>query len=175
MEDRYQEREARWAEELNSASLILQVNYDDAEARDSLKLIGYRLNSNRKSVVKDQLLASLLVGVNCITSAEYGQGELWPKIMAALNFANTQIHQALVGELYREGLSKFKLARFDHPQTNIGEMLIHAGVPLVSLGKYMSKLLRDYQEYPGISGADFNSQIRDLADYEVQAKSLDKC
>jgi hypothetical protein len=174
MADRYQEREARWSEELYYASLILQVNYDDDEARDSLQLIGYRLNCDLKHVVRRDLLASLLVGINCLASAEYEQGQLWPKIMGALKFKNTQNHRALVGSLYREGLEKFKLERFEHPLPNIGEMLLHAGVPLVSLNRFLARLLRDYQEYPGLSGADFNASIRHLSDHEVQAKSLDK-
>lgn len=170
----YDERNARWAQELSEVSVIMQSNYLDDEAEGSLRFVGDKIRGKNQFAC-EKYKASLLVGVNKVASAGYEGGEIWSKLTEAFGYEpGQQVNRTLISELYRKGLEEFGLTRFDHPLTNIGEMILHAAVPINSLDKLMKRLLRAYEETTGLTGEAFNSEIRALSDSQVAAKSLDK-
>jgi hypothetical protein len=170
----YVERNERWAQELRQVSVIMQVNYLDSEAESSLSYLGEKIRQKSQAVY-ERYAATMLIGVNKVASEGYFGGELWSKLLPALdNLPDTAPNRAIVSNLYRRGLVQYGLTRFDHPLSNIGEMILHSGVPLSSLDKLMARLLRTYEEVQGLTGEMFNSDIRDLSVAQVAAKSLDK-
>jgi len=170
----YVERNERWAQELRQVSVIMQVNYIDSEAESSLSYLGEKISQGQRAVY-ERYAATMLIGVNKVASSGYVGGELWSKLLPALgNLSDTATHRSVVSNLYRRGLEQYGLTRFDHPLSNIGEMILHSGVPLSSLDRLMARLLRAYEEVQNLTGEMFNSDIRDLSEAQVAAKSLDK-
>jgi hypothetical protein len=152
----------------------MQSNYIDEEAQGSLLFVGDKIRG-KNQIACEKYKASLLIGVNKVASAGYEGGEIWSKLTEALGYQpGQQPNRTLISELYRKGLEEFGLTRFDHPLTNIGEMILHAAVPINSLDKLMKRLLRAYEETIGLTGEAFNSEIRELSESQVAAKSLDK-
>lgn len=170
----YVERNERWAQELRQVSVIMQVNYLDKEAECSLSYVGEKISQGQRAVY-ERYAATALIGINRVASSGYVGGELWSKLLPALgNLPDTASNRSIVSNLYRRGLEQYGLTRFDHPLSNIGEMILHSGVPLSSLDRLMARLLRTYEEVQGLTGEIFNSDIRDLSEAQVAAKSLDK-
>ena len=81
--------------------------------------------------------------------------------------------RSLISDLHNQLLDKYSLARFEHPLRLIGEMQLHAGIPVHSQPKFISKLLRAYSEIPDLSGESFNAMVRNIASEDAPAKGLD--
>jgi hypothetical protein len=171
----FQENERRWAQELLSCSLVVELQYEDEVATKTLQRIGYLIGRGDGYAVETGYLASLLIGLNYVASAEAKRGEMWPQIMAALdNLPNTQANQERITSLHRNALSRFGLQRFEHPLGRIGEMQIHAGIPIKSQDSFIRKLTKGYRTEQDFNAALFNEQVRALPESMVQGKGLDK-
>lgn len=170
----FSENEDKWGFHLRASSLVIQVNYEDDDAREALKKIGYLLQQGKTSYVENFCLASLLIGLNFVASAEAKPGELWPHIFNALNnFENTSAHQQLITKLHRDALEKFGLQRFEHPLGRIGEIQIHAGIPIKSQQAFIDKLTKAYKSEPDFSAEVFNEFVRDIPKASLQSKGFD--
>lgn len=168
------EAERVWGEALSRQSLVVQVEYEDELARSALKRIGYLIQRGDNHAVETGLLASLLVGLNLIASAELAQGALWSQIMRSLNdLDNTQGNQARIARLHRLALNKFGLQRFEHPLGRIGEIILHSGIPVHSQKSFVKRLINDYRDIPNFDAEYFNDEIRSLPRERVQSRGLD--
>lgn len=173
-EEEAQAFEQEWAAQLTSAStsLVVQVEYDDQIALEILEHVGTYLKSNH-AFVHVNFPASFLIGINCVTSRELKEGTLWPAIFAALGVADTTNMRERISTLHQHFLDKFQLARFDHPLPFIGEIQLHAGVPVHSQGKFISKLIKAYSDVQNLNGSVFNAIIRSISKSDVPSKGLD--
>ncbi len=170
----FDKNEEKWSSQLRSSSLVIQVNYDDNAAKEALKKIGYLLQQGKTSYVENFCLASLLIGLNFVASAESKPGELWPPIFKALNnFENTGAHQQLITKMHRNALAKFGLQRFEHPLGRIGEIQIHAGIPIKSQQAFIEKLTKAYKTEPGFNAEVFNELVRSIPKASLQSKGFD--
>lgn len=167
--------EKDWSEQLQSASLVVQVDYRDQDAIFALKRIGYFFQTKRNDQILRNYPASFLVGLNYVASSQMQHGTLWPFIFQGLNgLASTQPLQEAISRIHRLALNKFQLERFEHPLGRIGEILLHAGIPVNSQEKFVRKLIREFKTKDHFDGASFNESIRSIPGDRVQAASLDK-
>ena len=170
----YEDNEVLWRLQLQNCSLVIQVEYDDEAARAALKNIGYLLQREKYEYVERFFPASLLIGLNYVASAESEPGKLWPQIMHHLNdFQNTQPHQTRVSQLHRKALAALGLQRFEHPLGNLGEIQIHAGIPIKSQEAFIQKLTKAYKTEPDFDALVFNEMVRAIPRASLQAKGLD--
>lgn len=167
--------EREWAEQLQNASLVVQVDYRDQDAILALRRIGYFFQTKKTDQILRSYPASFLVGLNYVASSQMQQGTLWPFIFQGLNgLSSTQPLQEAISRIHRLALNKFQLERFEHPLGRIGEILLHAGIPVSSQEKFVRKLIREFKTKENFDSASFNESIRSISGDRVQASSLDK-
>ena len=66
----------------------------------------------------------------------------------------SQSDQTTWGGAFREGLDRFRLARFHGlPQVNVGEIMMHAGIPRYSLADFLQLLLQRLDRDPATDAA----------------------
>jgi hypothetical protein len=168
------EAERVWGDALSNQSLVVQLEYDDELARKALQRIGYLIQRGDIYVVETGHMASLLVGLNLVASAELEQGALWAQIMSALNnLENNQGNQVRITKLHRAALNRFGLQRFEHPLGRIGEIILHAGIPVHSQKTFIQKLIREYRTVPNFDAAYFCNEVRSIPRERIQSKGLD--
>lgn len=166
------ELESRWSKQLRQVSLVIQVEYADEEAEAALSKIGEKFRQNPRYV--ETYFACLLVGLNYVASAKSKPGEMWPQIMKGLGgLENSAANQKEVTTLHRKALSHFKLQRFEHPLGRLGEIEIHAGIPLKSQARFIARLARDYREIPNFDSHLFNDRVRAISREALSSKGLD--
>ena len=166
------ELESRWSKQLRQVSLVIQVDYSDEEAEEALRKVGEKYRQNPKYV--ETYFACLLVGLNYIASAKSKPGEMWPQIMEGLDgLENSAANQKEITTLHRKALRHFKLQRFEHPLGRIGEIEIHAGIPLKSQARFISRLAKDYREIPNFDSQHFNELVRSISREALPGKGLD--
>lgn len=169
------EAEREWASRLPGLSLVVQLEYDDNVARAALRRIGELINLSRFDVIETAHPASLLVGLNLIASAELEQGELWRQIFESMeNLEGSPRNQEQITRLHRAALKRFGLQRFEHPLGRIGEIILHAGIPVHSQRSFIQRLVREYKSVADFDAAYFCSEVRSYPIERVQAKGLDK-
>jgi hypothetical protein len=166
------ELESRWSMRLRQVSLVIQVEYEDEEAEEALRKVGEKFHQNPRYV--ETYFACLLVGLNYIASAKSKPGEMWPQIMEGLGgLENSAANQKEITRLHRKALSHFKLQRFEHPLGRIGEIEIHAGIPLKSQARFIARLAKDYREIPNFDSQLFNELVRSISREALSGKGLD--
>lgn len=166
--------EELWAEQLSTCSLVVQLPYKDEDAILSLNEIGRLLSKGGEPLVEGRFMASLLVGLNYISSAENRDGSMWPQLMAGLNnLSNTEPNRDLISKLHRKALAKFWLQRFEHPLSRIGELQIHAGIPIKSQEAFIRLLMKGYRTEPEFDAVVFNEQVRAFPRSVIHGKGLD--
>lgn len=166
------ELESRWSRQLRQVSLVIQVDYEDHEAEDALRKVGEKFQQNPRYV--ETYFACLLVGLNYIASAKSKPGEMWPQIMEGLGgLENSPANQKEITNLHRKALRHFKLQRFEHPLGRIGEIEIHAGIPLKSQARFIARLAKDYREIPNFDAQLFNELVRAISREALPGKGLD--
>lgn len=167
--------ERGWAEQLQNVSLVVQVDYRDSDAVLALMRLGYFFQTKKTDHILRNYPASFLVGLNYVASSQMQQGTLWPFIFEGLNgLTSTQPRQEVISRIHRLALNKFQLERFEHPLGRIGEILLHAGIPVSSQEKFVRKLIREFKTKENFDSASFNESIRSISSDRVQASSLDK-
>ena len=148
------------------------MDYDDNRVDGAMSNLGDYLD-NRD--VRRRYAATALIGANYAASKGYEGGELWSKLFQMMRARDTDSNREAFSELFRAGLAQYKLERFTHPAwTNIGEMILHAGITLNSLPKFASRLVKAFDNDRNISGQQFNEDIREIPEERVSSSSLDK-
>ncbi len=167
--------EEDWAEQLEGASLVVQVQYRDSDAEAALKRIGYFFKTKQTERVSRDYPAAFLVGLNFVASSQMQQATLWPYVFNGLgDLKATEPNKDLISRLHRLALNKFRLERFEHPLGRIGEIQIHAGIPVSSQEKFVRKLIREFRREIDFDHLSFNESIRSMAGDRVASASLDK-
>jgi hypothetical protein len=167
--------EDEWAEQLESASLVVQVQYRDSDAEAALRRIGYFFKTKQTQRVSREYPAAFLVGLNFVASSQMQQATLWPYVFAGLgDLKASESNKDLISRLHRLALNKFRLERFEHPLGRIGEIQIHAGIPVSSQEKFVRKLIREFKREIDFDHLSFNESIRSMGGDRVAAASLDK-
>ncbi len=150
-------RESEWAPSLRAVSLVAEIDAPEEHARQVIRALGRVAWStpypDRHRLLTRQYPACLVVGLAGVGAVGYEQGDYWT---AVHNEVWGQIDQTLWGRAFRANLDHFRLARFQGlPQVNVGEILMHAGIPAYCLGDLLNLLLQRQSRDPGLTGESF--------------------
>lgn len=168
------ECERNWSEQLKTKSLVVQIDYEDSDAISVMKRLGYILQQGHIDEIYKSYPASFLVGLNYVASADSDGSSLWPEIFKRLNDMDSgPASQLRVAKLHRAALEKLGLSRFEHPLGRIGEIQLHAGIPVHSQEKFIRFLIRKFKDTPGLNGLELNQIVRAIPRDRVPASSLD--
>lgn len=155
-------REAEWAPALRAVSLVAEIGAAEDRVKEVISALGrlYWLadHNDRARLLTRQFPACLVTAMAGIGAVGYEAGDYWSAVRRAAGVPLVQMHQTLWGRFFRDGLDRFHLARFPGlPQVNVGEILMHAGIPTYCLGDLLDLLLRRQSRDPGLSAEDFIS------------------
>lgn len=178
--EKYREQEEDWASRLRGRSLVSEAGFDLRESLEAFRfvVISYRRQSelyspeDRRRVLR-RYPALLLAGLTGIGSSRYDEGRFWPKVEEELGIEITQVHRTEFSDAFRYGLEYFRLSRFDTPQRNIGEILMHAGVPVLSTGSLVHLLLAQNSKRTDLTGEGFCGWVGAMTRELAFAKGLD--
>jgi len=174
-----EEIEARLRRDLRRSALVyLAFPNEDLEIETlmtRLRNVGARLGtipgSARTAYLRENL-ATYLVGVTYAAWDNYSEGTFWRYVEEALG--HPKLTQQELADLYRIGLDDFGLDRFQvSGMRNVGEILIHSGIPRKSQATFLERLVRAFQKEDNLSAEEFNRRVSNIARSEVPAKGFD--
>ncbi|MEO3777966.1 hypothetical protein ABGB16_14185 [Micromonospora sp. B11E3] len=151
------DREHAWAPALSAVSLAAELGVPEDEARQAIRALGRvcagTSSYDRRWLLTNRYPACLVVGLAGVGAIGYEHGNYWS---AVHELALGRVDQTLWGEVFRANLDRFKLARFPGlPQINVGEILMHAGVPAYCISDLLNLLLHRLVRDPGMSAEHF--------------------
>ena len=155
------EREVQWRQRLVGTSLVMEADIDQDEATESFSWLGNRYRNCHTRDERRELLslfrASFLVGLTAVGGRDYDEGTFWPFVNTAFGVTLSQGDIDLVSTRYKEILTHYGLRRFATPMANVGEILMHAGVPVGSVEGFLRLLVKQDRRGSGTSGAMFSA------------------
>ncbi len=174
-EFRAQDRE--WRRRLQGLSLVAEANVDADDAITALRTLFERVRRMESGKQRAQLLkryaATTLVGLTGVASVKYEEGTFWPRIGDVVEQEITQPWQLLLSDTFRYGLDLLGLSRFDTPLRNLGEILMHAGIPMASTRSFLRVLQKKDAGTYDLSGSDLCAWASSLTRANAAAKGLD--
>ena len=160
-EQRLRELLVSWHQALQGVSLIAELPFRDDEAYAALSRVLMHYKGNRgaeRAKILRQYRAVLLVGLTSVAANEYSDGTFWPAVVKSSRQQLNAAHQSELGSAFQSGLDWYHLSRFETPHRYLGEILMHAGVPVSGLAPYL-ELLAKKDKGDRLSGAIFNAWI----------------
>lgn len=164
-----------WRSQLHGLSLVAEATINTEYAIAALRHIAERANGfdpkQRKRFLQ-RYSPSVLAGMTAIAAAKYDEGTFWPHVAEVTGWGAAQPQQILLSETFRYGLDLLGLERFDTPLRNIGEILLHAGIPTASLADLVRLLQQRNSRERDLSGADFVTWVSGMDRATAAAKGL---
>ncbi|MFH8249487.1 hypothetical protein ACH3VR_03845 [Microbacterium sp. B2969] len=176
--EQFREQDREWRRRLQGLSLVTEANIDIAEATSALRDLSDRAlrsaagGGNRAAVLK-RYAPTLLVGLTAVASSKYDEGTFWPRVGEVVGSPMTQQVQGLFSDTFRYGLDLLGLSRFDTPLRNLGEILMHAGIPVASVADLVTVLQKRDASSFELTGAGMCSWASSLTRGAAAAKGLD--
>lgn len=173
----FREQDREWRRRLQGLSLVSEAAIDVDEAIGGLQFLARKTflldaKANRAAIMK-RYAPTALAGLTSVASAKYDEGTFWPRVGEVTGFELTQLQQQLFADTFRYGLGLLGLARFDTPLRNLGEILMHAGIPLASIGEFMSSLQRRDAATSDLTGIDYCVWAKSMSRATAASKGLD--
>lgn len=175
--EEFRAQDQEWRRRLQGLSLIAEANVDADDSVAGLRTLFERVRRMESGQQRVQILkryvATVLIGLTGVASVKYEEGTFWPRIADVAEWEITQPWQALLSNTFRYGLDSLGLSRFDTPLRNLGEILMHAGIPVSSVGSFLRTLQkRDAGTYD-VSGSEFCVWASSLTRANAAVKGLD--
>lgn len=173
----FREQDREWRRRLQGLSLVAEAAIDVDAAIAGLETLASKVFSldaaaNRNAMMK-RYAPTALAGLTAVASAKYDEGTFWPRVGEVAGFGLTQLQQQLFSDTFRHGLDLLGLTRFDTPQRNLGEILMHAGIPVASIGDFMRVLQKRDAAAPDLTGVDFCAWARSMSRMAASTKGMD--
>jgi hypothetical protein len=109
---------------------------------------GLRLLLRRPACVAAAMISAAVAG--------YERGSYWPALWALAGYDPTQADQTAWGQAFNRSIEQLGMPTFSHlPLTNLGPILMHAGIPAYCLGDYFRLLLERRRRDPGLDADSF--------------------
>lgn len=176
--EQFREQDRDWRQRLQGLSLVAEANMDVGDAIGALRILSDRAlrtaagGGNRTAVMK-RYAPTLLVGLTAVASSKYDEGTFWPRVGEVIGSPMTQQVQGLFSDTFRYGLDLLGLSRFDTPLRNLGEILMHAGIPVASVADLVSVLQKRDASSFELTGVGMCSWASSLSRGAAAAKGLD--
>lgn len=150
--EQLQDWENVWRSRLDGRSLVLEADIAPEEARDALEALGKYFRNSASNAERAHLTyryrAVLLAGMCAVASTNYEAGTYWRFLPSGFGTSNDPNRQHELAEAFRRALKAMRLARFTTPLRNVGEILMHSGVPLQSVRRLVHTLLVWDSQHP---------------------------
>lgn len=171
--------EQRWRDPLREVSLVAEIGAADDDVRAAIRALGSMYENAWDAELQWRMLrvrypACLVVAMPGVGALHYAQGNYWSGLWDEASIVPSQHDQTAWSDAFRSGLEKFKLARFeDLPLRNVGEIMMHAGVPVYCLGDFLTLLLQRQSREPAVT-ADALLTWATMSGHESRLQMLDK-
>lgn len=153
------EREQQWRHRLVGTSLVMEADVDQNEAIESFGWLGARYRRcdtrDERQALLAKFRANFVIGLTAVSSRDYDEGALWPFVGAAFGLSLSQGDVDVISKRYKDILNHYGLRRFSTPMANVGEILMHAGVPVGSVEGFLRLLVKQDRRGSGTTGALF--------------------
>lgn len=173
----FDEAERNWRERLVGRSLVIEANADPAVASAAFRILGSNYQKSntlaRRRRLLDQYRAALAVGLCSVGSQGYSDRTFWPAVGDAFGQYLGGDDQREISEAFRAALDAFGLSRFTTPMRNVGEILMHAGVPIASLESFARALVSRDAKSPGLDGRLFRDWVTSMTQDLASSLGLD--
>lgn len=173
----FDEREHEWRARLQGRSLVMEADIDAREAISALDVLARNMprmpSPSARHRLALQYRAVLVSGMCAIGSTQYEAGSYWPSLPSGFEAAGDPGRQKEVAKAFRDALSALALARFTTPLRNVGEILMHAGVPTRSIPKFVETLVKWDSRHVSGDGAGFVAWARAVPNGRVSQGGLD--
>ena len=172
----FRQQDRDWRRQLQGLSLVAEAGVDVTTAIDGLRTLATRvfpLTGQQRGQVLKRYAATLLVGLTGVASARYDEGTFWPRVEDVVEHGLPQQTQKLFSDTFRYGLDLLGLSRFDTPLRNLGEILMHAGIPVASVGDFIQVLQKRDSRDVDLTGTDFCAWASALTRATAATKGLD--
>ena len=139
----FNDLEDLWRGYLAGRSLVVEGDVEAPLAIEALGVLEQNVvnaTGRQRERMFARYPAILATGLCAIASSHYDVGTFWPKVPYGLRVdANRQTE---TGKAFQRALTRMGLSRFTTPHRYLGEILMHAGVPLSSIGDLVRTLVR---------------------------------
>jgi hypothetical protein len=153
--------EQEWAPRLRGLSLVTEAEIpveDGKRIAAALGSVYARLAEGPQSGLRLLLRRPACVAAAMVSAAAagYERGAYWPALWAWAGCDPTQADQTAWGKAFSLSIEQLGLPTFSHlPLTNLGPILMHAGIPVYCLGDYFRLLLDRRRRDPGLDADGF--------------------
>lgn len=155
---RFNDREVEWGKRLFDKSLAMEASVPHDDSLRALRTLSKSYDRNRGFPERQELLlkrysATVVCGLAAVGNLYY-DGDFWPGVSQVLGTALTAADQRAFGQAFKFGLKNYRLSKFETPQTFVGEIMMHAGVPVASIKDLLITLANRDASRPGNRGVD---------------------
>ncbi|HEY6496049.1 MAG TPA: UvrD-helicase domain-containing protein [Trebonia sp.] len=171
-------REDAWRPLLRSSSLVAEADLDPDHTGEVVALLGQLYASLRDPQAEgDSLLSrwpACLAAAMVAVAAADDKDAYWPALWEAADMDGTRHDREIWGHAFRTSIGRLGMAAFPElPPSSARPVLLHAGIPVGSLGAYLRLLLSRRLVDPGLDAAGFLSWV--TADgHEERLSQLDE-
>lgn len=169
--------ERDWRARLVGCSLVFEAEIPQDDAITAVSVLGRsiavaRLNRER-DLLAQRYRAILLAGMTAIGTLEYDAGTYWPNVWEHFEVPQEQNLQSRIATAYKDGLTAFGLTRFALPLANVGEILMHGGIPIRSVTDFARTLAKWDSRSRSGDGASFVAWMRSMSKQLATTKGVD--
>ena len=175
-QEAFDEWEREWRTRLTGRSLIVEAGIPQADAIEAVSILGSNwvdASARTRTRLLERYRAVLLAGLCAIGSRDYDAGTYWPSVWRAFKMAGDQGSQGDLARSFKAGLDAFGLARFTLPLANVGEILMHSGLPVASVGAFTRALAKWDAANQSGDGRTFVAWMRSMSLHLATTKGID--
>lgn len=174
----FREQDREWRRRLQGLSLVTEANIDVDDATSALQVVAHRAlrgdaGGGQRVAIMKRYAPTVLVGLTAVASSKYDEGTFWPRVGEVIESPMTQPVQGLFADTFRYGLGLLGLARFDTPLRNLGEILMHAGIPVSSVADLLTLVQKRDASSVQLTGASMCAWAASHTRATAAAKGLD--
>lgn len=170
--------EREWRNRLVGRSLVAEAEVDYDTAIRAFRVLGLnwlrRAHADERQRLARKYRAVLLVGLCAVGSRRYDAGMFWDHVWSAIGAKGDANRQAELADSFRYGLQTLGLSRFALPsRRNVGEILLHGGVPIKSVGALTKTIARWDTSNPSGDARSFVGWLSGLSQKVAVTRGID--
>ena len=111
--------------------------------------------------------------MTAIGTVDYDAGTYWPSVWRNFGVTHDPNVQSRIAIAYKDGLTAFGLTRYALPLANVGEILMHGGIPIRSIADFALTLAKWDARTGAGDGASFVTWMRSMSQQLATTKGVD--
>lgn len=167
-----------WRRRMVGRSLVAEAGVDPVEATTAFWNFGANWMREPTAHHRERLArryrAVVLAGLCAVGSTHYEGGTFWEHVWKTIGKHGDQNRQTELANAFRYGLDSLGLARFNlRSRRHVGEILLHGGVPIHSVGDLATLIARWDGANPSGDARSFVSWIAGSGQRVATARGID--